>query len=140
MAVVIPKKIYQLITDLQNLMSGYNYEVTMGINIYPHCHSLDDFKFYFKRTFPKSNPEVVTFIPMTLDDFWEDIDFGFNHRGDKKAGYSLELNKNQEEKLKNKQEDYKKCLTQLMMDQLKIYSYPDENGIPAIPFIGIIDM
>lgn len=120
-----------ILDQIEHIMSGYNYQVTFGIEIFENCTNLDDFKINLKRIFPNSKPETVKLIPFDVADFCDEINFGLDYRGDSTAGLTLDEKKN--EKLKTLQLAYKDFIRQFINKNTKIFSYPDEEGIPGYP-------
>jgi len=120
-----------ILDQLEHLMYGYNYQVTFGIDIFENCTNLDEFKINLKNRFPDSKPELANLILCDIADFWDEINFGLNYRGDSVAGLTLDEKKS--EKLEILQLAYKDLLRQFINEKTKIYSYPDEEGIPGYP-------
>ena len=125
------ENISDLIKRLEHLMYGYNYQVTLGIDVFENCPNLDYFKNEFKKKYPLSKPETINLVPISIVDFWEEIDFGFNYRGDKSSG--LTLDKKQQDQLEKLLASYKDFIHQYLNEKTKIYYYPDEEGIPGYP-------
>jgi hypothetical protein len=123
------EKIEDTISRLESQMYGHNYQVTFGLHIFENCYNLDDFKREVKQNYKDSRPEEVQPIPLTEADLWEDINFALNYRGDSGAGLSLSGGK--EKMLKVEQDKYKTFIKQFINKEIGIYSYPDEEGIPA---------
>ncbi len=126
-----PRDIGTTLYQLEQLMYGYNYEVKFGIDFFDHCTNLEAFKAALKKAYPNSQPDEITLVPMSLDDFWEEINFGLDYRGDTWAG--LSLNQEREEKLKQRQKEYKEYISSFINHNTTIYNYPDEKGIPGYP-------
>ncbi len=122
-------QIEDTISRLENLMYGYNYQVTFGLEILENCSNLDDFKNELKRLYKDSRPEKIQPIRITESDFWEGIDYALNYRGDSNAG--LSLSENQEGDLEKEKAKYKAFIQQCIDKETEIFSYPDEEGIPA---------
>jgi hypothetical protein len=120
-----------ILDKLEQLMYGYNYQVTFGIETFENCSNLEDFKISLKKKFPLSKPENSNPVLFEVADFWEEVNFGLNYRGDSSAG--LTLDERSKEKLETLQIAYKDLLSQFINDETKIYSYPDEEGIPGYP-------
>ena len=83
-----------IIEQLEHLMYGYNYQVTFGIDIFDNCANLDDFKNNLKKKYPDSRPETTNLIFIDTADFWTEINFGLNYRGDSSAGLTLNEKEN----------------------------------------------
>ena len=120
-----------ILDQLEHIMYGYNYQVTFGIDIFENCTNLDEFKINLKKRFPESRPEIANFILYNVEDFWDEINLGLNYRGDSAAGLTLDEKAN--EKLEKLQLSYKDFLRQFINENTKIFSYPDEEGIPGYP-------
>ena len=120
-----------MLDQLEHSMYGYNYQVTFGIEIFENCTNLDEFKINLKKIYPYSRPEIVNLIPFDVAEFWDEINFGLDYRGDNSTGLILDEKKN--EKLKKLQLTYKDLLRQFINENTKIYFYPDEEGIPGYP-------
>ena len=115
----------------EHLMYGSNYMVELGIAVWENCHSIPDFKGALKKKYPLTKPEAVSLIETSERAFWEEIDYCFSYRGDETAG--LMLDAIQETQLASLQESYRAAIKQFMTAKTKIYSYPDETGIPGCP-------
>lgn len=120
-----------ILDQLEHLMYGYNYQVTFGIEIFENCTNVEEFKINLKKRFPSSRPEIANLIPFAAADFWDEVNSGLNYRGDSTAGLNLDEKKS--EKLEKLQLAYKDFLRQFMNENTKIFSYPDEKGIPGYP-------
>ena len=116
---------------LEKVMYGYNYEVLYGMDIFEGCSTVEDFNLNLKRVYPKAKPEEVSLLPLTQDEFWEEINFGLAYRGDDSAG--LRLDEKKQKKFDKLQQEYKDFICQHIDDGVKFYSYPDEQGIPGYP-------
>jgi hypothetical protein len=116
---------------LEKIMYGHNYEVIYGMDIFDNCSTIDEFNRHLKTAYPNSKPENATLIPITVDDFWEEINFGLTYRGDNNAG--LELNEKEQDKFDELQKKYKDFICKHIDDKSQFYSYPDETGIPGYP-------
>jgi len=126
------EKIDRLINQIQKLMYGLNYEVTLGIEILEDCVSFEDINYVIKMKFPKTTIESITFIPVTEQDFWDDINEKFDYRGDGIGSY-LKLTTEKETALKLKQNDLRKFISKYIIKDTNIYSYPFLEGIPGYP-------
>lgn len=116
------------LNTLEHLMYGYNYQVSLGIDIFEDCKTLDDFYRQVRLRYKDIKPENRQPVHLSETDFWEEIDYGFAFRGDGSAGLTLTLRK--EEKLRLEKTKYKSFVQQFLSQRTKIYSYPDEEGIP----------
>jgi hypothetical protein len=126
------EEIDRLINQIQKLMYGVNFEVTLGIEIFENCISLADVNHAIKITFPNANVESITPIPVTQQEFWDDINEKFDYRGDGIGNY-LKLSIEKETALKLKQNDLRKFISEYRIKDTKIYSYPFLEGIPGYP-------
>lgn len=124
-------EIKNILERLEHLMYGYNYQVTLGLKTFDECSTIEDFKRNLKKEFADSQPDKIQLIEMTHADFWEEIEFALNFRGDKTAG--LELNKKEELILQEEQKKYIDFLKSNIGSTTKVFSYPDETGIPGYP-------
>ncbi len=120
-----------ILNQLERLMYGYNYQVTFGIEIFENCINLDQLKVSLKKRFPDSRPEIANLIRVDYTEFWNQVNFGLNYRGDSSAG--LTLTEKKQEKLGKIQTAYTDLLGQFISENTIIYSYPDEEGIPGYP-------
>ena len=134
----LTKRSYMTLEDLQTtlyrlekVMYGYNYEVTYGVDLFENCSTEEEFKARLKQSYPQSKPEGVPLIPLTADDFWEEINFGLIYRGDRSAG--LQLDENGQKIFDELQRQYKDFIYQHIDHEAKLYSYPDDTGIPGYP-------
>lgn len=122
------EEIKYTIDRLEHLMYGYNYEVSFGIDVLESCRTLENFFSQLKLAYKDLKPETTQLVPLTETAFWEEVDFGFAFHGDSAAGLTLSPEK--EEALKREQTRYKSFVQHFLSDTTKIYSYPDEEGIP----------
>ena len=120
-----------ILDELEHLMYGNNYQVTFGIDIFENCINIDDFIIRLRERFPHSKPENTKLIPFNVEHFWDEINFGLTYRGDGISGLKLDKKKNEE--LEKLQLAYKDLLKQFINENTKIYSYPDDEGIPGYP-------
>ena len=116
---------------LEKLMYGYNYQVTLGYNLFENCSSIQSFKARLKDTYENSRPDFVTLLQIHMEDFWQEINAALDYRGDITAG--LILNQKKTLELEVVQKKYKDHLSSFICDQTVIYSYPDDQGIPGYP-------
>lgn len=123
------ERIEDTIKRLENLMYGHNYQVTFGVNLFMDCYNFDNFRGKLKQLYKDSKPDKVQPIPLTEKEFWEDIDNAFRFRGDSIAG--LTLSESKADILEKEQAKYKAFIKQFIDEESKIYSYPDEEVIPA---------
>ncbi len=123
------KEIKHTTKRLEHLMQGFNYEVTYGIDTFDSCTTLDDFNRKLKEIHTDTRPNDVKPILFDNPSFWEEIDFGLTFRGDSAAG--LSLSPEREKELLIEQTEYKEFIKHFISDKTKIYSYPDEQGIPG---------
>jgi hypothetical protein len=123
----VKNEITETLRRLEKLMYGYNYEVTCGLDIFDNCGTIDAFQEQLNERYKKVKAEG--FHPILFDEaeFWEEVNFGLNYRGDDAAG--LKLTTAKEEKLLNEQERFKTFINNFIGGTTKIYSYPDELGI-----------
>jgi hypothetical protein len=116
---------------LQQVLYGYNYEVTFGVEIFNNCETLEEFKLLLKNKFPDSRPDSVEIVPVTNDEFWEEIEYALEYRGDSSAGVQLDhSDQRQFLLLKNHYVNY---LRTHVEPNSKVFLYPDEWGIPGYP-------
>jgi len=121
--------IKSMVDNLKHQMSGHNYQVTFGVDIFDNCITTDDFKRKLKQTYPNSRPESIDLIQFDKTDFWEEIDYGMTYCGDNTAG--LKLSSKKEEQLLTEQSNFKVFIDRFISNKTEIYSYPDEEGIPG---------
>jgi hypothetical protein len=126
------ENIKALLYQTEKQMYGFNYEVTLGIEVFENCYSLQDVNNAIKTTFPSSNPEAITPVRISTEDFWDDVNDKFNYRGHN-FGVSLELDEKQERELKEKQNQIGSFVSQYIKEGTEIYSYPFLEGIPGYP-------
>lgn len=126
------EKIDRLINEIQKLMYGVNFEITLGVEVLENCLSLEDINHAIKTTFPNANIESITPVPVTEQEFWDDINDKFDYRGDGIGNY-LKLSTEKETTLKLKQNDLRQFISKYIIKDTKIYSYPFLEGIPGYP-------
>jgi len=126
------EKIKTLLYRIEKLMYGYNYEVTLGIEIFEGCSNISLVNKSIKRLFPDSNPEQIEPTIVLESSFWQVINETFDYRGES-PGVALILNKQQELTLLDKQHEYKTYLSQFINQQTRIYDYKFLEGIPGYP-------
>lgn len=127
-----PENIKKLLYQTQQLMCGFNYEVTLGIEVFDNCITLHDAANSIKMTFPATNIESITSVLVSIEGFWDEINEKLDYRGDN-IGMWLKLNERQEKILKTKQNDIKAFISQYLQTESLIYSYPYLEGIPGCP-------
>lgn len=127
-----PKNLKMLLNQTCKRMYGFNYAVTLGIELFERCFSLKDISSAIKETFTNSNPGAITPVLVSENDFWSDINENFDFRGDNTGTY-LKLNAKQEAALKSKQSEIKKFISGYIQKDSQIYSYPFFEGIPGYP-------
>lgn len=120
-----------VLSELQKLLCGYNYEVLFGVKIFDNCITKEDFQAALKAVFPNARPETVEFVPMTAEDFFTEIEFALDYRGDNGAGVVLSGSKL--ERFAIFKEAFLNILQEWLNPDSKIFSYPDELGIPGYP-------
>ena|SRR5687767_14570980 len=114
---------------LEKLMYGFNYAVTFGIDIFENCSTLDKFQELLKSKYSKVNAGQYQPILYGQTEFWEDVNYGLTWRGEEGAWLKLSVKK--ESELLVEQSKLKDFLTQHLSDSTKIYSYPEELGMPG---------
>lgn len=119
------------IYELQQLLYGYNYEVIFGVEIFNNCDNLEEFKVQLKKKFPGSKPESVTPIPVTTADLLDEIEFALDYRGDNAAG--VQLSGSKLERFLHLKAFLLNFINESIHPDSKVYSYPDETGIPGYP-------
>lgn len=117
-----------ILDRLEHLMHGYNYEVSLGVDLLEKCNTLEDFYSQLKLIHKDIKPEASQLATFNEADFWEEVNFGFTFRGDETAG--LALSPEEEKALTREQAEYKSFIQKFLSDDTKIYSYPNEEGIP----------
>lgn len=126
------EKIDKLLNQIQKLMYGVNYEVTLGIEVFENCFSLGDANHAIRVTFPNANIESITPIRLTDQEFWDDINEKLDYRGDG-IGNFLKLSTQKETELKLKQNEFRQFISEYIIKDTKIYSYPFLEGVPGYP-------
>lgn len=123
------KYLKDLTDQLEHLMYGHNYEVTLGIDSLGKCAGLEDVKSKIIEKHPDARANDVTPVPCSLDDFWEEINFALNYRGDHTAGLTIPADKLGDfEKL---QAEYKNYIKEHISETTRTFFYPDDKGIPG---------
>ena len=117
------------IYQLEKVMYGYNYEVSYGMDIFENCSTVEEFKVNLKKAYPESKPNETSLIPITANDFWEEINFGLTYRGDTWAG--LRLDEEGQTKFDKLAKGYKDFIYENIDDATQFFSYPDTSGIPG---------
>jgi hypothetical protein len=124
-----------LILQLEHLMYGDNYQVTLGITLLTSCNNLGDsinkIASIFKDADPDNHHNPNGIKKWSEADFWKEIDLGFNYRGDNVTG--LKLSEENEEKLKNLISKYKSWINKYITSKSQFYFYPSDKGIPGYP-------
>lgn len=59
-----------MVDNLKHQMSGHNYQVTFGVDIFDNCITTDDFKRKLKQTYPNSRPESIDLIQFDKTDIY----------------------------------------------------------------------
>jgi hypothetical protein len=113
-------------------MYGFNYEVTLGIEIFDNCITQQDINTAIKKVFPNSNPESITPIIVTVEDFWKEVNDTFDYRGDN-YGVSLTLDDKQETELGAMQGEIINFINNYLGEEPTIYSLPFLEGVPGYP-------
>lgn len=120
-----------IIDQIERQMSGLNYAITLGVAELGKCKDLDAIKASIKKTFPDSDAFNVELNETTEQDFWSILNDTFAYRGDEGSG--LDLTIQEEEQLSAIQNEFKNALKERFLNNPKVYSYPDETGIPGNP-------
>lgn len=123
--------INDILTELERLMHGCNYQATFGIDVFDNCQSLDEFRSCLKKQYPSTDPETVTSVLISADDLWSEVNYALNYRGDANSG--LSLTQKTLYRLDKAQTKYKDLISQFLSENASIYNYPSEKGIPGYP-------
>ncbi|MCX6319533.1 MAG: hypothetical protein NTW29_19810 [Bacteroidetes bacterium] len=113
---------------LKKLMYGYNYQISLEIDLIEKCNTLEDVYAELKTIYKDIRPGEYEQISYTEAAFWEEINSGLDFRGDPTAG--LILSPEKEKRLKEEQVKYKSLIKQFITEKTKIYYYPGKTGIP----------
>lgn len=127
----MPLLIKDVLAQLEHILYGYNYQVTLGVELFENCQDMNSFKDALKARLPDTRPHAVSPVPISEADFLEEIELGLTYRGDEHAG--LKLTPKKQEKFDQLQKDYKDFLSSYIHPETKFYIYPDETGIPGYP-------
>lgn len=119
----------QLLNQLEHYMYGYNYQVTFGFLLLTKVLSIETAKVEIKKKFRGANTDSIHVS--IVNDFWEEVNFALDYRGDETAG--LILIKENEKKLKELQGRYKEYLSKYIYDNSSIYHLNSYEGIPGYP-------
>ena len=120
-----------ILYKLEQLLYGYNYQVTFGIETFGNCHTIKDFKIRLKEKFPDTKPESVIPIPTSIEALLAEIDFALEYREDNAAG--VKLTASEIEEFTSLKEGFLAFLHARISPESVILSYPDEKGIPGYP-------
>ena len=114
---------------LRKLMYGFNYQVTIDLNVFDNCTTVEVFHKLLADKYKKANP--AAFQPRVVDkgDFWKEVNFGLMFRGDRSSG--LRLTSSKEEELLREQQVLKDFISQFISEETQIYSYPEDLGVPS---------
>ncbi|EQA64763.1 hypothetical protein [Leptospira alexanderi] len=85
----------------------------------------------FSNSIEDANPDQYEIAKVTINEFWEEIDYGFNYRGDKGAG--LKLDNKKLEKVLDLQNQFKEFIKTFISKTTLLFYYPSYKGIPCYP-------
>lgn len=119
------------IQQLEHFMYGHNYQVTFGYEFLNPCITLEEAKNKIIEIFKDANPDEYKIIRATTNEFWQEIDYGFNYRGDEGAG--LKLNNEKLEKVLRLQNQFKEFIKTFINETTLLFHYPSYKGIPCYP-------
>jgi len=120
-----------LLKDIEKLLRGCNYHVTLCFAELSGCSDLAGAKSRIREIFPGSRPEELRINPVEEDSMWEDIDAGFNFRGDETSG--LALDETGVALLAEMTGKYKTFIKKYLNNGAKFFFYPRDCGIPGYP-------
>lgn len=119
----------ELMKQLEHHMYGYNYAVTFGFNLLEGSKNIIGAKNTLKTIYTNANTEKVK--ETSKDEFWEQIEYGLNYRGDEWSG--LSLNEEAEQTLHALQRKYKEFISKYLKQNTIIYQMLDDKGLPGYP-------
>lgn len=119
-----------LLKQIQKLLYGVNYEVTLGIEILEGCASIEDINKAIKKKFSTTNIESINVVAVTEQDFLNDINEKLDYRGDGFGSY-LTLSAEKATTLQLKQKDLRALISGYITKDTILYSYPFLECIPG---------
>ena len=125
------KDLNTVLEKLQQAHNGKNYQASFGIEIFNNCQTLQEVKSGLKDKFPHSKPESIVPVPITEDEFWKEIEYALEYRGDESHG--IQFSEAELKKYFLLKEAYTNFLRASIEPDSEFYSYPDETGIPGYP-------
>ncbi len=120
-----------LLKQLEGLMQGHNYQVTLKAHVFDSCSSIQDVFYAIKERYKDSDPKEGRLKKCGVKDFWKEIEYGFTYRGDEGSG--MKINVSQERELSSLVDKFVEKLREFITNESKIYYYKDEQGLPGYP-------
>lgn len=121
----------EIIKKIETLTYGHNYQTTFGFDDLGYCSDLKQLQEQFKKIYPDSTPNYYEFIKLDFKIIKEEIDFGFNYRGD--SGSGLKLSNDKEKELNILVNQYKNYIFDFIKSYSEIYYYPNCKGLKGYP-------
>jgi hypothetical protein len=112
---------------LEKLMYGHNYEVTIGVDIFENCPTIEIFQKQLSDKYEKVKPQNFQPILFNKEDFWTDVKLGLEYRGDNVGG--LKLTPKAESDLLKEQQNFTAFINYFISEKTKFYSYPEDLGM-----------
>ena len=120
----------EIIKELELRLKGLNYVTSFDFVELGTVGNLEVVKALIKKIYPESDPFSTSITAVSKEDFWADIQFGFDFRG-KKSGGMRRLNSREEDDLKILQESFKTEIRKHFTDDTKFYKYASNTGMPS---------
>lgn len=120
-----------MLKRLEDLMYGYNYVAGFGYDELGSIESIDKALSKIQEMYKGAKPYEEPVNEVKINVFWEDINYGFNYRGDE--GHGLELEGEKEKEVIMLQSEYRKFISSFINDDSLIYEYPNNDGLPEYP-------
>lgn len=123
-------EIEEIISELEYILCGLNYQTTFGINVLNDCSTTDVFRNQLQQIYSSSNALHAELNIVTQHEFLTEIDYGLDFRGVPQY-FGFEVNKEENGILLEIQKRYLTYIFNHISDSTLIYSYPEDKGIPG---------
>ena len=119
--------IQKTLDRLEQLMTGFNYEVTLGVDVFEDSPTLEIFEQKLVERYSHVQPGKSRPTVISKTEFKEELQSALAYRGDKWAGLTLTSEK--ENELINEQGKFLSFIDNYHTDSTQIYSYPESIGM-----------
>jgi hypothetical protein len=120
---------------------GFNYQLTLGFEMYSSCTEWEVFVQELLVSFPKVRREQLNFLPSTEMEFWQTIDTTLLY--EKHAADDYALKPGSIDKIRPLVDDFKQAISSLISPGSDFYHCDLPEGIPGYPvwwdFCFVID-